>query len=328
MEKKATLLTIIFVSVFFAGYLFAAGGRTYVPQVLISCKWGTGPGEFGLLEGKEVEPLGPVTFTLDNTGNIYILDSVNGRVEKFAPDGTYVGEIGRKLYGSSMCVSKDGKLYLLGGNSLKEYSPFGKLKKVLPLAKAMNLIEGYGQSVFFDQDGNLSIKNIDQRVYKIASMQNKTGRGMTSNGSLRALSKSQQMASKRLGMPGSRTGLRFVVKWRSPHRASVEVLAKGNRSGKGIELTTSDNLGSVLFLKQDGQGSIYVEVERITADDYVHLEVLKYDVEGFLLAKIELPNDYYTTCYKKVDVDSAGNVYQLLTLKRGVQVIKWHPQEK
>ncbi len=36
-----------------------------------------------------------------------------------------------------------------------------------------------------------------------------------------------------------------------------------------------------------------------------------------------MPNLYYTSTVKKIEVDENGNIYQLLTTPEGVQIIKW-----
>ncbi|HOX22448.1 MAG TPA: hypothetical protein PLL10_03210 [Elusimicrobiales bacterium] len=59
----------------------------YVPKVLIAGKWGTGPGEFGLGDvGNEIFPEEIVS---DDTGNIYVLDRWNNRVQKFDANGGF-----------------------------------------------------------------------------------------------------------------------------------------------------------------------------------------------------------------------------------------------
>jgi hypothetical protein len=64
----------------------------YVPKVIIEGKWGTGPGEFGLgasrgLEGGDVFPDEIIS---DDTGNIYILDKWNNRIQKFTSTGKHL----------------------------------------------------------------------------------------------------------------------------------------------------------------------------------------------------------------------------------------------
>lgn len=67
----------------------------YVPKVIIEGKWGTGPGEFGNQIDFSVEhgELKPESLAVDSKGNIYILDFVNNRIQKFDSDGKYIKSI-------------------------------------------------------------------------------------------------------------------------------------------------------------------------------------------------------------------------------------------
>ena len=65
----------------------------YVPKVIIEGKWGTGPGEFGTwgqFVNSEEESYQPSSIAIDNQGNIYILDLVNERIQKFDSNGKYL----------------------------------------------------------------------------------------------------------------------------------------------------------------------------------------------------------------------------------------------
>jgi hypothetical protein len=67
----------------------------YVPKVIIEGKWGGGPGEFGrwVEMGGEQEIYEPSSLAVDSKGNIYILDIVNERIQKFDSDGKYIKSI-------------------------------------------------------------------------------------------------------------------------------------------------------------------------------------------------------------------------------------------
>ncbi|MDI6784259.1 MAG: hypothetical protein QME64_09235, partial [bacterium] len=56
----------------------------------------------------------------------------------------------------------------------------------------------------------------------------------------------------------------------------------------------------------------------------LHLEVRKFSPAGKLIATIEVPNDYYATVYKKLEVDTAGTIYQMHIVPEGVRVIKYY----
>ena len=89
------------------------------------------------------------------------------------------------------------------------------------------------------------------------------------------------------------------------------------------QLFLQARLDLLKFIRQDINNYYYVETERITNDDYVHLEVRRYDAEGNLVSTVEAQNDYYCEVDKSIDVDELGNIYQLFPSEEGVKIFKW-----
>jgi len=320
------LVTFLGILVIGNAVLYAAEQyQIYSPKTLIFAKWGPSPNEFGLKEGKEMETIGPRTFSLDRSGNIYIFDLVKQNIKKFTNEGIYEGTLGSNISGSAFAINyENGHLFVLDDHLLHEYSPTGDLIKNHEISRDIELIEGYGQGVIIDDFGNLFVNKI-QKMFKIGVTTRQTGKSATS--SLSILDKKQQLASEKNGMVSKTRENRFKAKWKDKHKASLQILTDDEVLLKEVEMSTPDIFGGVLFLRKDNNGSIYIEAERITSDNYVHLELRKFDSGGSLLSIIELPNDYYTTVYKKIDVDSSGNIYQLLTTPTGVQLDKWEQKQ-
>jgi hypothetical protein len=92
------LLIIIFL---FSNKIFSEGltnqsviTEEYVAKVIIDAKWGTNAGEFGKqFKNYDEEPYQPESLAVDSKGNIYILDVVNNRIQKFNNRGTYLLKI-------------------------------------------------------------------------------------------------------------------------------------------------------------------------------------------------------------------------------------------
>lgn len=68
----------------------------------------------------------PSDVAMDAGGNVYVLDTMNQRIQKFGPDGKYLATIGRKgqgpgefNYPSSLDISPTGSLYVLEGMQSK-----------------------------------------------------------------------------------------------------------------------------------------------------------------------------------------------------------------
>ncbi|GEM_PF-3422882 len=99
---KKMILSVI--SLFVAGNLAAQEASTaveqvpieeYVPKVIIEGKWGTGPGEFGLIsDPMQAEYFGvsqePNSLVVNSKGEIFVLDHVNNRIQKFTPKGEFL----------------------------------------------------------------------------------------------------------------------------------------------------------------------------------------------------------------------------------------------
>ena len=305
------------------GTLHADGNlQIYTPKIIVEGNWGSAADEFGLKEGSEIETIGPRTFCLDKNGHIFIFDTVHQNLKKFTSEGNYLGTIGSNISGSAMAINDEGYIFVLEGHLLHEYSPMGNLIKNYEISRNIQLVEGYGQGIMFDNSGNLFVNNL-QKIFKIGTPVKQTGKIIANH--LSVLSSTQQLTSEKNGIVCKSNGNRFQTEVKDKHNATLRILNEDKNllNLKEITMSIPDVFGSVLFLGSDNQGGIYIETERITKDNYVHLEVRKYDSSGNLLSVIELPNDYYTTVYKKIEVDNNGNIYQLLTTSKGVQLIKW-----
>ena len=77
----------------------------------------------------------PTDLAVDTQGNLYVADSGNSRIQKLAPDGSFVASFGRKGQGpgefqflDGLLVDGAGKIYFTdkGTNAIKVLSPEGK----------------------------------------------------------------------------------------------------------------------------------------------------------------------------------------------------------
>lgn len=81
----------------------------YVPRVIIEGKWGTAPGEFGTISPMSAEYRGlgnnyaPRSLAVNSKGEIYILDHINNRIQKFTNEGKYILSIP-----VAACVDENG----------------------------------------------------------------------------------------------------------------------------------------------------------------------------------------------------------------------------
>jgi hypothetical protein len=314
--------------------------ETYLKKETIFIPWGSGEDEIGLWKiekGKkgigfdekgvpleyEIEPpppQGPLTFAVDKNGNIYIMDNINEAVKKFNPKGNFIGTVVSGVSGRAIAIDSNENIYLLGDYKILHYSRDGKLVDTFEISKDIELYLGYGQGIFFDKKGNLFVNKL-QEYYPIAHFI-KTERDLSI---LKPVSLKEQSERKIKGVSGISDNY-FAIKGLDKHTKAIQILNAKGSILKEIIMKTSDYFGSTLFLKQDKKGTIYIETNRITPDNYVHLEVRKYDPEtDQLIAIIELPNEYYTEVNKTIEVDELGNIYHFQTTEGGVVITKWEP---
>lgn len=83
--------------------------ETYSPEIIVEGGWGEGPGEFGVAwtypnsllpesPSGRVEELYPPSIAVNSRGEVYILDPVNNRIQKFTNAGTYMLSLAVEAY--------------------------------------------------------------------------------------------------------------------------------------------------------------------------------------------------------------------------------------
>ncbi|MCX7918739.1 MAG: hypothetical protein N3A72_03830 [bacterium] len=318
-QIRLVLCIICFLLGIYAGNV-TAQMESYQSQIILQSSWGSEPGQFGLQQGPELETVGPLTFTVDNFGYIYIYDFINQRIQQFDPAGNFVKIIGTGLIGNALCTDVFGNIFLLDSytKQVKCLSKKGELIKTIKLADELQLIEGYAQGIAVDAENNLVVNRVDQRVHPIATI---------SNSGLISQTPTPLVKEVKIGYLGKTDKNRYRMQWRNAHQADIIITNGITNSAVGsISMTTEDEFGAVLFLGQDTAGNIYTEIERTDVNEILHLEVWKYNSDRKLVAVVEVPNDYFATVYKKLEVDAAGNIYQMHIIPKGVRIIKYSKQ--
>jgi sugar lactone lactonase YvrE len=88
-------------------------------MVAVWGKQGTGPGEFNL----------PIGIALGPRGEVFVADIYNNRVQRFTPDGKFLGEFPVPEFPGGIAVDRDGLVYVapMMSHKICVYSPDGKL---------------------------------------------------------------------------------------------------------------------------------------------------------------------------------------------------------
>jgi len=91
-----------------------------------------------------------------------------------------------------------------------------------------------------------------------------------------------------------------------------------------------NNLGMIQYIGATPEGFKYFLIEQITQQ--VPLKVARYiylmNDNGELKAKFNLPNIAFTHIFKEFEVDKNGNLFQMISAKEGIHIIKWKYKNK
>ncbi len=303
--------------------------QTYTPQVIINAPWGNKPGEFGLYDPYRSNPdardqgpiMGPSTFTIAPSGDIYIVDILNYRVQRFTQNGQFISFSLLKRVGlvEDICVDTDGNMYLLeiAPVYVRKIDPEGKLLNLIPVfnhkdedAKGMS-IGGGSTRLYCDNSGRLFItyKKENERVQVIFQLGTTTAE----------FSPEQQKATIRRGNAG----------------ISGRILNKGQIfqyiDGKMFTVDNSDEKmtgynfsGGYSFLDVDGSGNAYMTHYDEKTDIY---SVRKQTPDGEVISTFGWKLEGYAqhNLNKPLTVDDDGNVYVLGSTKDGITLTRWSP---
>ncbi len=309
MKRRTTRMYAVAVLVCVCSFAAMTGAMAASPVVLADIPWGSGADEIGLLDMPEVETVGPKNFTVDD-GKVYILDYVNKALKEFDLKSRKAGVVAKGIAGSSLCVGADGSILVLQGDTVTQVGKDGKVKAAVSVASELDLIEGYGQDVSIKDGKDVMVNRPDGKAYAVASLGAK---------GLQKAAKVQQLASE---CPAG-VGIGYDVKYVDKETVRLLKYDAKNEVVDTADIKTDDVFGGVQVKGVDNAGNVYIECERITADNYVHLEIRKVRPDGTQVDVLELLNTYYTTVYKKTEVDAAGNIYQMATEQSGVKILLW-----
>ncbi len=301
--------TIIAGIIGLAAMMAWSGGATaleaYRAQEVLFAPWGGDPGQLGLLE--QAEGVGPQSLCTDEDGNIYILDLVNRRVQIFSPQGQYIRQTACGILAHDLRLGPDGEMYLLAPyhGLVEKYDAAGSLLTGWPISPDIWLIDGL--HILGDR---IVLRTALQTEYTVAEQG-------------RALEPKQQLGAARSGLGGRVSGRRYGTRWIGDHAGSLQILDDGGQPVREIEVTTVEELGSLVYIGEDGAGNTYLRAELLGGPRVDRLKIFKYNPGGELLAEFSLPAGDITFIYRNLYLSPGGELYQLLTEPDGARVLRW-----
>jgi len=83
-------------------------------EVVFKTAWGSGSDELGRIIPQEASPEAPMSFVIDSSGNIFVLDQLNKRVQVYDKTGKHIKTIPiPAVTFSDIAIGKSGNLFLL-----------------------------------------------------------------------------------------------------------------------------------------------------------------------------------------------------------------------
>lgn len=292
--KKLLLIviTLIFIPI------LSWGEGEYAEKVILSAKWGTGEGEFGIHRepAGEYSVYGPemrrAPMCLKVKGNfIYILDGENQRVQKFSKDGKYISLINTSFKAVRMNIDEDGEIFTY---SIDED------------------IENGGRIERFNSNGEKA------EEFKVNPKDVRTNDGVYTN--------EGKLYSKYDGKLIGKIKNKQVIKksslklWKNTYSSGLERLkiseTKNSRKYFLDRYFLEDSINSIVHILY-GIGDKY-------NPDY---EIDLIDTHGKLIKTLAVHGNYYQLnrgmANNYFEIDENGNIYQLWTTEKGVFVSIW-----
>jgi len=306
----------IFLAIFVLAFLFCSVFSTLVEAdtygyVLVT-KWGSqgsGNGEFGTPEG----------IAVDSSGNVYVADTYNNRIQKFDPDGGFIIGWGRRELEYfnrpyDVAVDSSGNAYAVNTNNHRIEKFSSERTYYITAWGSQGSRDGqfnYPKGIAVDSSGNVYVADTDNhRIQKF----DPDGRFITKWGS-RGSGDGEFNSPKGIAVDSS--GNVYVVD------AYNNRIQKFDPDGRFITKwgSTGSRDGQFYYPKGiavDSSGNVYV------ADSNNH-RIQKFDPDGRFITKWGSRGSgdgqfYYP---EDVAVDSSGNVYVADTYNNRIQKFQW-----
>jgi hypothetical protein len=277
---------------------------------------GDGPGNVGIIDASEdTEIDGPQALTTDASGDVYLLDQVNGRIIKFDPkqpsEEPRILEMPNQLQPTDLIVRKsdilvwDGTVHTLEAQADPGPTSYRGLEEIHTRAAGdQTVISGFGQMGSVDPGDATALLDPNTRAASIGKVQPRP----------------RQFVATRGG--GS---VEVDVVTEGDNGAQIEVRHQGEESGAPLArltLKVQGRLGAVEFLEIDNQGRMFVFAEDVPASGAVAgAFVARYSAAGELEGIYELPLSNVPLSRRFVTVSADGDVYFLRTQRTGVEVL-------
>ncbi len=283
-------------------------------QVLLRGSPGTGPGQFGLQGNPardDEDALGPPSFAVGPHGNLFVLDSLNGRVARFDARGRFVGAFPLVKPGpepvveADLAISDDGTIFVFTQGdipALAQYDGGGRMLvsgALPPSFKGVDFLFGRQRPIFLMQNGQAVRAELGWG-------------GLRPEGPLPGLPLGELF-----------TGLERVSRW----RAAVRLLTADGRVRRSVQLHSQVPITGLRLVGVNRRGEMVVAVDRAEGADEAApaAEVLLLAVtpQGFLTGAIAVPRGDRRFEFREFALAPDGAVVQMQSDAAEVRFVRW-----
>lgn len=291
------------------GFDQAHGKRTLVARA----RFGSGQGQVGVTTDEPAR--GPASFGVDDRGRVYLLDSVNARVSRYA-SGAPDADFALPSDGfEDLAVARDTIAVLdrEGDRCVVLIDQERGITATLPIAPSVPEILRLtilGSDVLVECPGADTIS-----FHLIGSLDGTSAQP------------SEQAKPRYDGVPLP-TGKRLKAARLGENDVSAEVLGSGGTSALRLRAHSKRKVAALVDATGDRNGNVVIVwgVYRDLPDgttDRARLVVARYAPTGELLGTAEADNDSDPEPHRKIALSESGEVYQLAVDPNSCSVYRW-----
>jgi hypothetical protein len=306
MEKKVLFSLFIIGALLFFPFGSHAENPGYAEIVTLEFSYGKGPEQIGADVGTEGSSVGPLSFTVDGEGNIYICDTVNRRIQIYSPSGAHLRTIALKkgTWGGDIVVDGKGNVYVYGLHTgLDQYDSSGNFVSRVSVDsgrwQARGRMHIAGDKIYMTVDGtrNLEIADISGGLLK------------------GPLSRETNRTAER-GIYGREQ--KYVISLQRRRSATIKVIEPG--PVESTILLSKKGILLVQFVGEDEKENLYLMTES-SRTRKLEVDVVKLSKSGEVLNTLSIQEFGSTLSgIRTYYVDSKGTVYQFLRRSSGAKI--------
>ena len=282
----------------------------YMPKVIVEGKWGTGPGEFGSVLIDMEKGIMPRSISVDSKGNIYVLDTVNNRIQKFDNKGKYLLSIPVDSY--------KGKILYYEGKPIMNES------KGMEKTYENDTTEALGINIAIDSEDNLYYyleRNNKGEVWQfkedklVKKHETKLGNSLIVKNNRLFLDMDKYYIDINTGkkyeeIPDEKSKYTLYLSSSESGLPKRIINIKSKTTNKVTKIDLSKAEYSIRYYGFLTQNEIYIGVGKGYASTY-EVEIYIYDLEKKLIKKLEGVPPYYIDKYYFY-YDEKNDVYKVI----------------